>query len=731
MSLSLSSEGLLQALCSQVRSQRAPSVQSGVATKGPCTHVAAAEIIIRKAYHRNFSNVSKEELSSILKEFRICPPRRALRTRVLICKLNDTLNVSYHPATSQFYIQQRGFRTRAGPKGIATKKAVKEEKSFLSRFFPDFRATKAIEGLDRSDTDQWNVYENELKKIPEPQRKTFTEGFVKGILSMKNTDTTTATKKPSAMSRFFVFLALAIFIAFWSGTIRIRLGDRQLGSLIFSSPQEVKPEDVTVTFDDVHGMDEAKKEVEEIVSYLRDPDRYSRLGGRLPKGVLLVGPPGTGKTLLARAIAGEAQVPFFHTSGSEFDEVLVGQGARRVRDLFERAKQRAPCIIFIDEIDSVGSKRVSNSIHPYANQTINQLLAEMDGFNRNEGVIIIGATNRVEDLDKALLRPGRFDVRVTVSPPDLMGRKDILSYYLSKIIHTDEVNIDVLAKGTTGFTGADIENMVNQAALKAASDGCPMVMMPHFEEARDRVIMGPARLRGRLPDEEANRITAYHEAGHTLVGMFTKDSIPLHKVTIIPRGQSLGHTAILPEKDEYHMTRAQMLAQLDMMMGGRVAEELIFGMEKVTTGAADDLRKATQLATKMVKTFGMSDRVGLRDFSPEDGSAFVVVNDLSPQTSEMIDQEISRLLNESYGRAKEILTKHKKEHKLLAEALLEYETLASDEVKELFEVGKISRRSPQQTQSVLKRPAPRPPPHVVHIHLDQGTTTNEHHPTGS
>uniref|UniRef100_F1KSL7 ATP-dependent zinc metalloprotease YME1 n=1 Tax=Ascaris suum TaxID=6253 RepID=F1KSL7_ASCSU len=729
MSLSLSSGGAMQALSSQVLSLRAPSLQSGTVRKHRCTDTPA-DIFTLRAYQKSFSGVAKEDLNAILEEFRICPPRRVLRTRVLTCKLNESISVSYHPATAQFYIQQRGFRTRAGPKGIATKKTVKEEKSFLSRFFPDFRAAKqTVEGLDRSDVDRWNVYENELKKIPEPQRKTFTEGFVKGILSMKNNDTSTPVKKPSAMSRFFVFLALAIFIAFWSGTIRVRLGDRQLGSLIFSSPQEVKPEDVTVTFDDVRGMDEAKKEVEEIVSYLRDPDRYSRLGGRLPKGVLLVGPPGTGKTLLARAIAGEAQVPFFHTSGSEFDEVLVGQGARRVRDLFERAKQRAPCIIFIDEIDSVGSKRVSNSIHPYANQTINQLLAEMDGFNRNEGVIIIGATNRVEDLDKALLRPGRFDVRVTVSPPDLLGRKDILRHYLSKIIHTDEVNVDTLAKGTTGFTGADIENMINQAALKAASDGCPMVLMSHFEDARDRVLMGPARLRGRLPDEEANRITAYHEAGHTLVGLFTKDSIPLHKVTIIPRGQSLGHTAIMPEKDEYHMTKSQMLAQLDMMMGGRVAEELIFGTEKVTTGAADDLRKATQLATKMVKTFGMSDRVGLRDFSPDDNNTFIMVNDLSPQTAELIDQEISRLLTESYGRAKEILTKHKKEHKLLAEALLEYETLASEEVKELFENGKISRRSPQQTQNILKRPVARPPPHVVHIHLDQSTNTE--HPSGS
>ncbi|KHJ84205.1 ATP-dependent metallopeptidase HflB, partial [Oesophagostomum dentatum] len=348
-------------------------------------------------------------------------------------------------------------------------------------------------------------------------------------------------------------------------------------------------------------------------------------------------------------------------SGSEFDEVLVGQGARRVRDLFDKAKARAPCIIFIDEVDSVGSKRVSNSIHPYANQTINQLLSEMDGFNRNEGVIVIAATNRVEDLDKALLRPGRFDVRVTVPKPDLAGRMDIFNFYLEKIVHSPNVDPRTLAKGSTGFTGADIENMVNQAALKAAKECAPEVTMQHLDEARDRVLMGPARTGGRIPDEEANRNTAYHEAGHTLVSLYTKHATPLHKVTIIPRGQSLGHTAMLPEKDEYQMTKGQLLAALDVMMGGRVAEELVFGDDMVTTGAADDLKKATQLAVQMVKAFGMSDKVGLRDFTAEDTSmtSLVKVSDLSPQTAEAIDKEISQVLQDSYMRAKEILTKHK------------------------------------------------------------------------
>lgn len=712
----------LQAMGSQLSSLRPSAAHSTVSAKRFSQRIAT-DATTRNIYHKTFQNIKPDHLVTLLKDCFLSSPRHLRRGRALTCKISDTLSFTVCPSSSQIFVQRRGFRTRSSPKGIGTRRTASEETSVLSRFFPIFKPNKkTTEGIDRNDTDRWNVYETELKKVPETQQKTFTEGFVKGMLSVKAGEAnSTPLKKPSVLRAFISFALTAFIIISLFGPFRFSFRDRQLGSLIFSNAQEVKPEEISVTFEDVRGMDEAKKEVEEIVSYLRDPDRYSRLGGRLPKGVLLVGPPGTGKTLLARAIAGEAQVPFFHTSGSEFDEVLVGQGARRVRDLFERAKQRAPCIVFIDEIDSVGSKRVSNSIHPYANQTINQLLAEMDGFNQNEGVIIIGATNRVEDLDKALLRAGRFDLRVMVNPPDLLGRKDIFKHYLNKIVHTDELDVDVLAKGTTGFTGADIENMVNQAALRAAIDGYPMVMIPHFEEARDRILMGPARLRGRLPDEEANRITAYHEAGHTLVGLFTKDSIPLHKVTIIPRGQSLGHTAILPEKDEYHMTKSQMMAQLDMMMGGRVAEELVFGSEKVTTGAANDLKKATILATNMVKTFGMSDRVGLRDYSIEDNSAFVKINDLSPQTSEIIDQEINRLLNESYLRAKEVLVNHKKEHKLLAEALLEHETLTSDEVKELLETGAVTRRSQPPKRNVEKRPQPRQPPpsHIIHIHFDQ------------
>lgn len=340
----------------------------------------------------------------------------------------------------------------------------------------------------------------------------------------------------------------------------------------------------------------------------KNPDKFSSLGGKLPKGVLLVGPPGTGKTLLARAVAGEAGVPFFHAAGPEFDEILVGQGARRVRDLFATAKQKAPCVIFIDEIDSVGAKRTNSVLHPYANQTINQLLTEMDGFRQNEGVIVLGATNRRDDLDKALIRPGRFDVEIQVPLPDFEGRKEIIKLYLDKIKYSANVDLDTLARGTTGFTGADLENMINQAALRAAIDGLSSVTMNYIENSRDKVLMGPER-KSRIPDEEANKITAYHEAGHVLVAYYTKDSHPLHKVTIIPRGSSLGHTASIPEKEAYHVTKSQMLATMDTLMGGRVAEELIFGPEKITTGASSDLKKATRMATNMVKDWGMSEKV--------------------------------------------------------------------------------------------------------------------------
>lgn len=472
-----------------------------------------------------------------------------------------------------------------------------------------------------------------------------------------------------------IILIIAILVSFMGGTFRrVLIGDSN----------EVLQEEIDVTFEDVKGVDEAKQELQEIVEFLKNPDKFSSLGGKLPKGVLLVGPPGTGKTLLARAVAGEAGVPFFHAAGPEFDEILVGQGARRVRDLFATAKQKAPCVIFIDEIDSVGAKRTNSVLHPYANQTINQLLTEMDGFRQNEGVIVLGATNRRDDLDKALIRPGRFDVEIQVPLPDFEGRKEIIKLYLDKIKYSSNVDLDVLARGTTGFTGADLENMINQAALRAAIDGLSSVTMDYIENSRDKVLMGPEK-KSRIPDEEANKITAYHEAGHALVAYYTKDSHPLHKVTIIPRGPSLGHTAYIPEKEAYHVTKSQMLATMDTLMGGRVAEELIFGPDKITTGASSDLRKATRMATNMVKDWGMSDKIGVRTFDDEHNS-LVVVNEISDTTTEHIDNEIKKILQDSYERARNILKTHSQQHAKLAEALLKHETLNAEDIKRVLAV---------------------------------------------
>lgn len=476
-----------------------------------------------------------------------------------------------------------------------------------------------------------------------------------------------------------IILIIAILVSFMGETSggtfrRVLIGDSN----------EVLQEEIDVTFEDVKGVDEAKQELQEIVEFLKNPDKFSSLGGKLPKGVLLVGPPGTGKTLLARAVAGEAGVPFFHAAGPEFDEILVGQGARRVRDLFATAKQKAPCVIFIDEIDSVGAKRTNSVLHPYANQTINQLLTEMDGFRQNEGVIVLGATNRRDDLDKALIRPGRFDVEIQVPLPDFEGRKEIIKLYLDKIKYSSNVDLDVLARGTTGFTGADLENMINQAALRAAIDGLSSVTMDYIENSRDKVLMGPEK-KSRIPDEEANKITAYHEAGHALVAYYTKDSHPLHKVTIIPRGPSLGHTAYIPEKEAYHVTKSQMLATMDTLMGGRVAEELIFGPDKITTGASSDLRKATRMATNMVKDWGMSDKIGVRTFDDEHNS-LVVVNEISDTTTEHIDNEIKKILQDSYERARNILKTHSQQHAKLAEALLKHETLNAEDIKRVLAV---------------------------------------------
>ncbi|XP_032671789.1 ATP-dependent zinc metalloprotease YME1L [Odontomachus brunneus] len=509
----------------------------------------------------------------------------------------------------------------------------------------------------------------------------FVEGYESGLQRQVRGRTMWLKILQNMITASAVILVLWLYLSYPGGG---------MFKLPMSHRIEIDPEDISVTFDDVKGVDEAKQELLNVVEFLKNPGKFSALGGKLPKGVLLVGPPGTGKTLLARAVAGEASVPFFHVAGPEFDEILVGQGARRVRDLFRAAKEKAPCVVFIDEIDSVGAKRTNSVLHPYANQTINQLLSEMDGFRQNEGVIVLGATNRRKDLDKALMRPGRFDVEIYVNKPDYLGRKEILDLYLSKIL-THEIDTVYLARCTTGFTGADLENMINQAALRAAIDEADCVTMKHLEYARDKVLMGPeGKLKYR--DEEVNRITAYHEAGHALVTFFTTDAPPLHKVTIVPRASSLGHTSyMMSEKDEYHVTKSQLLAKMDVMMSGRAAEELIFGTEKVTTGASSDFAKATSIAEMMVKTYGMSEKVGFR-FMAENKTLFSNDNSYAPSTNEIIDNEVKRLLQESYERAKTILISHAKEHKRLAEALLQYETLDAEDVTAIVNETGLSKR---------------------------------------
>lgn len=512
--------------------------------------------------------------------------------------------------------------------------------------------------------DKNEIFENaSSKEESEKIKMAFTDGYMaasRQILEPKPTSKFMKVFTP-ILTIFFISGFLICLIIIVSGSVFRTQMSKYL---------EVNPEEIHVTFRDVKGAEEAKQELKEIVAFLRNPEKFSILGGKLPKGVLLVGPPGTGKTLLARAVAGEAKVPFFHAAGPEFDEVLVGQGARRVRDLFKAAKEVAPCVIFIDEIDSVGSKRTNSTLHPYANQTINQLLSEMDGFHQNEGVIVLGATNRRNDLDKALLRPGRFDVEVMVPIPDYTERKEIIEYYLSKILYKD-INLELLARGTVGFTGADLENMVNQAALRAAIEGADSVTMAYLESAKDKILMGPER-KSRMPDSETNLITAYHESGHTIVCYYTKDSKPIHKVTILPRGRSLGHTAYIPEKEQYLVKKSELLATMDTLMGGRAAEEIIFGPDKITTGASNDLKEATSIATHMVKEWGMSESVGLRTVEE------------NQRSSEAIDAEISWLLQESYKRAKTIIKNYSRELKLLVEALLKYETLDADDVKAIL-----------------------------------------------
>ncbi len=452
-----------------------------------------------------------------------------------------------------------------------------------------------------------------------------------------------------------------------------------------------------ITFDDVAGIDEAKQELEEIVEYLKDPQKFQRLGGKIPKGVLLVGPPGTGKTLLARAIAGEANVPFFTISGSDFVEMFVGVGASRVRDMFEQGKKNAPCIIFIDEIDAVGRHRGAGlgGGNDEREQTLNQLLVEMDGFEANEGVILIAATNRPDVLDPALLRPGRFDRQVVVPNPDVVGREKILKVHMRKVPLASDVEPRIIARGTPGFSGADLANLVNEAALMAARKGKRSVTMAEFEQAKDKVMMGAER-RSMVMTEDEKKLTAYHEGGHALVMLYAEGHEPLHKVTIIPRGRALGITMFLPERDKYSQSKMELEAMIASLFGGRVAEELIFGSQRVTTGAADDIRRATNLARRMVTEFGFSEKLGPLRYSENEEEVFLGHSvtqrkNVSDATAKTIDDEIRRIVDTGEARARQILTEHLEELHALARGLLEFETLSADEIRRVIRGEKIVR----------------------------------------
>ncbi len=466
-----------------------------------------------------------------------------------------------------------------------------------------------------------------------------------------------------------------------------------------------------VTFDDVAGIDEAKQELEEVVEFLRDPQKFQRLGGKIPKGVLLVGPPGTGKTLLARAIAGEANVPFFTISGSDFVEMFVGVGASRVRDMFEQGKKNAPCIIFIDEIDAVGRHRGAGlgGGNDEREQTLNQLLVEMDGFETNEGVILISATNRPDVLDPALLRPGRFDRQVVVPNPDVAGREKVLKVHMRKVPLAPDVDAKIIARGTPGFSGADLANLVNEAALMAARVGRRMVTMAEFEYAKDKVMMGAER-RSMVMTEDEKRLTAYHEAGHALVGLHMDGTDPLHKVTIIPRGRALGLTMSLPERDRYSYSVFELEAKIAMMFGGRVAEELVYGKDKVTTGAGNDIQQATGLARRMVTEFGFSDKLGPLRYEDNQeeiflGHSVAQHKTVSDATARLIDEETRRLIEEGEARARAILTREMDDLHTLANGLLEYETLSGLEVDRLLAGKPIDR--PTDDEPAAPRGGPR------------------------
>ncbi len=516
-----------------------------------------------------------------------------------------------------------------------------------------------------------------------------TEG-VQAMLEEREVSVRAEANQDGWVTLVFGFLPWLLFIAFWIWIFRtMQTGGNRAFQFGRSKAKLISPDTPKITFQDVAGAEEAKEELREIIEFLKDPQKFARLGGRLPKGALLVGPPGTGKTLLAKAVAGEAGRPFFQMSGSDFVEMFVGVGASRVRDLFEQGKSHAPCIIFIDEIDAVGRHRGAGlgGGHDEREQTLNQLLVEMDGFETNEGVILLAATNRPDVLDPALLRPGRFDRQVVVDLPDVKGRQGILSVHAKKLPLAEDVDLETIAKGTPGLSGADLANIANEAALLAARRDAERVEMLDFEQAKDKVMLGTER-RSMVLTESERRLTAYHEAGHAVIGLRHPGLDPVHKVTIVPRGRALGITASLPSEDRHTYTKEWLEGRLIMLFGGRVAEEIIFGAEKVTTGAGNDIERATDIARRMVTRFGMSEAVGLMAVGNSEQEVFlgrelVQRREVSEHTAELVDGEIKRILDSAHDRARDIVMAERELLESIAQALLDRETLDRDEIEAL------------------------------------------------
>ena len=518
------------------------------------------------------------------------------------------------------------------------------------------------------------------------------------------------------IASFPILIIIAVFMLFMR-QMQGGMGGRGNPMTFGKSKARLLSEDqIKTTFADVAGVDEAKEDVQELVEFLRDPGKFQRLGGRIPRGTLMVGSPGTGKTLLAKAIAGEAKVPFFSISGSDFVEMFVGVGASRVRDMFEQAKKQAPCIIFIDEIDAVGRHRGAGlgGGHDEREQTLNQLLVEMDGFEANDGIIVIAATNRPDVLDPALLRPGRFDRQVVVPLPDIRGREQIMKVHMKNVPASDDVDPSIIARGTPGFCGADLENVVNEAALFAARSGKRLVEMDDFEKAKDKIMMGAER-KSMVMSENERRNTAYHEAGHAIVGRTVPEYDQLYKITIVPRGRALGVTMFLPEEDRYSMSRRSILSQICTLFGGRVAEEMINGTDGITTGAANDIERASQLARNMVTKWGFSERMGPLLYDEDDGEVFLGMSaatqpkPVSSRTAREIDEEVRGIVDECYTTAKRILTEHREQLETVADALIELETLTPEQVDDIM-AGKPPRTIERPTPAPsVDKPAAEPP----------------------